>query len=61
MNSYFTFFRSAPRLLTFGFALTLFSNFGQTFLIALFGDDIRAEFSLTHGRFGMLYSGATLL
>lgn len=61
MNGYLTFFRTAPRLLTFGFALTFFSNFGQTFLIALFGDDIRAEFALTHGRFGLLYSAATLL
>ncbi len=35
------------------------SSFGQTYFIALFGADIRAHFSLSHGEFGGLYTIAT--
>lgn len=48
------------RFLAFGFLLTFFSNTGQTFFIALFNEPIRAEFGLSHGDFGGLYSLATL-
>ncbi len=48
------------KLLSFGFALAFFSSFGQTFFIALFSKEIRAEFGLTHGSFGALYSLSTL-
>ncbi|TCD11795.1 MFS transporter [Oricola cellulosilytica] len=43
-----------------GFLLTFFSSFGQTFFIALSAGDIRAEYDLSHGGFGMLYMFATL-
>ena len=33
---------------------------GQTFLISLFGEVLRHDFSLSHGQFGALYTGATL-
>lgn len=49
------------RFLGFGLACTLASNFGQTFFIALFGDQIRAEFALSHAEFGAVYSTATLI
>lgn len=49
------------KLIFFGFLLALVSSFGQTFFIALFGGQIRAELALTHGGFGSLYSLATLL
>lgn len=49
------------KLLTFGLALAFFSSFGQTFFIALFSKEIRAEFGLTHGSFGALYSLSTLI
>lgn len=49
------------RLLAAGFLLTLFSSFGQTFFIALFGADIRLNFGLTHGSFGSIYSLANLV
>lgn len=49
------------RFIAFGFLLALASSFGQTFFIGLFGGQIRAEFALTHGGFGGLYSLATLL
>ena len=57
---YFTFIRQNIRFLAFGFALTLSSSFGQTYFIALFSPDIRGEFGLSHGDFGLLYSLATL-
>jgi MFS family permease len=48
------------RLLLAGFLLALFSSFGQTFFIALFGAEIRGELGLSHGGFGVVYSAATL-
>ena len=48
------------QLILSGFLLALFSSFGQTFFIALFSAEIRAEFGLTHGAFGSIYSLATL-
>ena len=57
---YLTFFRAHARFLVFGFALTFFSSFGQTFFISLFNDGIRATFDLDHGAFGLVYSCATL-
>ncbi len=36
------------------------SSPGQTYFIALFGGEIRADLDLTHGEFGALYSAATL-
>lgn len=41
--------------------LTLFSSFGQTFLISLFVPEILNDFSLTKAQFGTLYSAATLI
>ena len=36
------------------------SSPGQTYFIALFGGEIRAALSLSHGQFGAIYSAATL-
>lgn len=47
-------------MLAFGFLLTLFSSFGQTFFISLSGGHIREEFGLSNASFGLLYSAATL-
>jgi MFS family permease len=52
--------RTHGRLLGFGFFMCLCSNFGQTFFISLFSGEVRAEFGLTHGGFGTIYSVATL-
>lgn len=56
-----TFFSINPRFLIFGFFAAFFSSFGQTFFIALSGPDIRSEFNLSHGDFGLIYSSATLV
>ena len=44
----------------FGFLLALLSSFGKTFFIALSVPGIQADFALSHGDVGMLFSGATL-
>jgi MFS family permease len=61
MKDSLTFLRQYAPILRFGFLLTLFSSFGQTFFIALFNTDIRQQFGLSHGEFGTVYSLATLL
>ncbi len=48
------------RWLTGAFLLTFFSAFGQTFFISLSAGDIRAEYGLSHGDFGLIYMLATL-
>ncbi len=58
--SYNDFIRANARWPGGGFLLTLASSFGQTFFILLFSGEIRAEFDLTHGGFGTIYSAATL-
>jgi MFS family permease len=59
--NYVSYLRAHARLLAFGFLLTFFSSFGQTFFISLFGGELRATFELTHGSFGLVYSVATLV
>ncbi len=43
-----------------GFLLTFFSAAGQTYFISLSAGDIRAEYGLSNGQFGLLYMLATL-
>jgi predicted MFS family arabinose efflux permease len=57
---YLKFIATHGRMLAFGFLLTLFSSFGQTFFISLSGGHIREEFGLSNASFGLLYSVATL-
>lgn len=39
-----------------GALMTLASSFGQTFFIAIFAGEIRAEFGLGHGAWGAIYT-----
>ncbi|MHA1569196.1 MAG: MFS transporter [Alphaproteobacteria bacterium] len=57
---YANFLRRNWRFLSFGLLFTFGSSFGQTFFVSLFGAELRAEFGLSHGDFGALYSAATL-
>lgn len=50
--------RNAPFLIV-GILLTFCSTFGQTVFIAIFAAEIRAEFDLSNGDWGLLYSIAT--
>lgn len=54
------FYRENARWLVGGFMLTLFSSFGQTFFISIWGGEIRETFNLSHGGFGLIYMVATL-
>ncbi len=54
------FVRERWRELAFGFTMCLCSSFGQTFFISLFSGQIRAEFGITDGEFGSIYSAGTL-
>ncbi len=58
---YLTFAAPDRRLLVFGFLMAFFSSFGQTFFISLFSGQIRGEFGLSHGAFGLIFSAATLI
>lgn len=55
-----TFLRTNLRWLAAGFLLTFASAFGQTWFISLFAGAIKAEFGLTDGTWGSLYTVATL-
>lgn len=58
---YIYFFLNNKRLISFGFLLTFFSSFGQTFLISLYVPDIIREFQMDNSSFGILYGSATIL
>ena len=55
-----TFILSEPRLLLFGFFISFFAGFGQTFFISIFNLEIRSLLNLSDGQFGLVYSLATL-
>ncbi len=57
--AYLQFLFNNRRFLSFGLFIAFFSAFGQTFFIAVFGPDIRAEFGLSHGGFGGYYAIGT--
>jgi hypothetical protein len=58
---YLRFLAAHPGALAFGFMLTFFSAFGQTFFIALFNREIRELYGLTSGEFGTLYAVANII
>lgn len=59
--SYLVFLREHWRFVGFGAFLTLLSSFGQTFYVALYGADIRAEFGLSNAGFGAWFSAASIV
>jgi MFS family permease len=58
--AYIRFFLTHPRMLSFGILLTLFSSFGQTFLISMFVPRLLDTFTLDTAQFGLLYAAATV-
>lgn len=58
--SYIKFFLGNKKLLLFGLLLTLFSSFGQTFLIALYLPKISSALKVSEGTLGILYAFATI-
>jgi MFS family permease len=57
--SFARFLRENAPFLTVGVLLTFLSSFGQTFFISVFAGEIRAEFGLSHGAWGGIYSLGT--
>lgn len=56
---FFRFLKANAPFLFVGFLLALLSSFGQTFFIAIFAAEIRADFGLSHGEWGAAYGLAT--
>ena len=54
------FFLCDPKLLLYGFLVTFFASFGQTFFISIFNLEIRNFYNLTDGEFGLIYAVGTL-
>lgn len=59
--TYLAFLRGNFRFIGFGFLLTFLSSYGQTFYVALYGAEIRAEFGLGHGSFGAVFSTVSVV
>lgn len=57
---FLNFLRENARWLGGCFLLTYFSSFGQTFFISLSAGNIREEYGLSHGDFGVVYMLGTL-
>lgn len=55
-----SFLRENARWLSAGVVLTLGSSFGQTYFISIFADRIMADYGLSHGEWGAIYTAATL-
>ena len=49
------------KIIIFGFILTFFCSFGQSFFIGLFNSSIREDLNISHGNFGAIYALATLI
>src|SRR3546814_6729000 len=60
MSEYIRFIKKNRRALTFGWSLTFFSSFGQTFFISLFVPSILVAFELSKSAFGAYYAAATI-
>ena len=55
-----SFYRDNARWLGVGVLLTLVSSFGQTYFISIFADRIMADYGLSDGDWGGIYTVATL-
>ena len=61
MKAYYHFLKANFSGVSFGWLLTLFSSFGQTFLISLYIPEFVETFQLSEGTFGNIYAGATVV
>ena len=55
----FNFLMQNSNWLGAGILMTLLSSFGQTYFISIFANEIRDEFSLSHGEWGAIYTLGT--
>ena len=54
-TGYISFIRANLPFLSVGALLALLSSFGQTYFISIFGGEIRSEFGLSNGDWGLIY------
>ncbi|PVA07649.1 MFS transporter [Thalassorhabdomicrobium marinisediminis] len=54
-TGYFSFIRDNAPFLATGALLSFLSSFGQTFFISVFGGEIRADYGLSNGDWGLIY------
>lgn len=59
--NYIRFIAENVRWLMAGYLLALTSSYGQTYFISIFAGPIRAEFGLSHGEWGAIYSIGTAM
>ncbi len=59
--AYLRFIKTNWLFLSAGFLLTFTSSYGQTYIVSLFAGQIKADFGLTDGEWGGLYTLSTLL
>jgi MFS family permease len=59
--SYVTFIRTNWIFLLAGFVLTFTSSYGQTYFISLFAGEIKADFGLSDGQWGGIYTIGTTM
>jgi MFS family permease len=59
--AYLLFLRENWLFVGFGLFMTMVSSFGQTFYVALYGADIRADFNLSNGEFGLVFTAGSIL
>lgn len=58
---YFSFIRANWLFLLAGFLLTFTSSYGQTYFISLFAGEIKADFGLSDGQWGGIYTIGTTM
>lgn len=58
---YLNFFRANSKILLFAVILTLYSGFGQTFILSLYIPEIIADFQINQSLYSRIFAGATLL
>ncbi|MEX0779307.1 MAG: MFS transporter [Balneolales bacterium] len=61
MKAYLGFIKEHYQAVSFGWLLTFFSSFGQTFYISLFVPGLSATFALSNSAFGTYYAAATVI
>jgi MFS family permease len=58
--NYYRFFFANRNILLFAIILTMYSGFGQTFILSLYIPEIIKEFQISQGLFSSIYAAATL-
>lgn len=61
LKSLAQFLRSNFKTVSFGWALTFLSSFGQTFLISLYVPELVKTFAISEGTFGSIYALGTVI